>query len=412
MNKEDVILNTKDLDKAKKQLTEEIVLSKQLIKVLHLMDKDQYKNFNEDKKTLHKFNINGKQYRIIDSDKIKICAGEDYNFLFDKISGNFKRFGKEYEDDPSFSPVGPEILDLEISVNGCPNKCKFCYKNNTNEPATNMSFDTFKKIIDSMPKTLGQIAFGITGVQTNPDFIRMMEYCREVVVIPNFTLSGIDLTDDLAIKISKLVGALAVSAYKTDKNVCYNTVKKFTDLGILQTNIHLLVAQESIDFVYEVLNDRLNDPRLKNMGSIVLLGVKPKGRARDNYHPLPTSEFKKLIEFCFSKGISVGFDSCSAPKFEDAVKSMNIKQEEKDKLISYSESCESGLISSYINVHGVYWHCSFTEDENGIEGVNCLEYDDFLKVWYSDVVKKFRQKSLDSMKDGCRYCQVFPEINV
>ena len=38
-------------------------------------------------------------------------------------------------------------------------------------------------------------------------------------------------------------------AYESDKNVCYNTVKKFTDLGIKQTNIHLCYYKENMDFV-------------------------------------------------------------------------------------------------------------------------------------------------------------------
>ncbi len=286
-----------------------------------------------------------------------------------------------------------------------------CYKSNTNEKATNMTFDVFKEIIDSMPKTLTQIAFGITGIQTNPDFIRMMEYCREIGIIPNFTLSGIDLTDEMALKVSKIVGALAVSAYESDKNVCYNTVKKFVDLGIKQTNIHLLVSKENIDFVYEVLNDRLNDPRLSDMGSIVFLGVKPKGRAKDGYTSLSADKYKDLIEFCFSHNLSIGFDSCSAPKFETAIKSMDISDNKKKKLISCSESCESSLISSYINCHGEYWHCSFSENEDGQNCVNCMEYDDFMDVWYSEEVKRFRAKSIANSQDGCRHCHVFPEIN-
>jgi len=395
-------------------------ITKRFIKVLTRLTKEgnlSLCNFSDSLGTIingkrSEIVVDGKSYLLIDSNLIKLVIGDEYNFVFNKKDGTFNRWGKTYEDDPTFSPIGPEILDLEISVNGCPNGCKFCYKNNTNEPATNMTFETFKKIIDSMPKCLTQIAFGITGVQTNPDFIKMMEYCREIGVIPNFTLSGIDLTDDMANKISSLVGALAVSAYKTDKNVCYNTVKKFTDLGILQTNIHLMVAQENIDFIYEVLHDRLTDPRLKNMGSIVLLGVKPKGRAKDNYHSLPTDEFKKLIEFCFDNDIRIGFDSCSAPKFETTIKSMDIPEDKKSALITCAESCESSLLSAYINVYGEYWHCSFSENENGIKNINCLDYDDFSKVWNSDVVKEFRDKSIASMKDGCRYCQVFPEINV
>jgi len=359
----------------------------------------------------YEYVIGGKTYTIYDGKYHKIVVGPDYNYYFSKRDGEFRRWGATYEDDPMYSPIGPEILDLEISINGCSGNCKFCYKNNTNEPATNMSFDTFKKIIDSLPKVLTQIAFGITGVQANPDFIKMMEYCREIGIVPNFTLSGIDLTDELAVKTSKLVGALAVSAYQTDKNICYDTVKKFVDLGIEQTNIHLLVSEESLDFVYEVLNDRMTDPRLTNMGAIVFLGVKPKGRAKDGYHSLSTAKYKELIEYCFGNNLSVGFDSCSAPKFEAVVRSMDSTKEEKEKLIGCSESCESSLLSAYINYKGEYWHCSFSENEPGIECINCLNYDNFLDAWYSDEIVRFRNKSIASVKDGCRYCQVFPLIN-
>ena len=157
--------------------------------VVRLLTPEQIKDI-KDNGEFSLYNVNGKEYRLLDAKTVKVVVGEDYNFVFCKITGDFKRFGKTYEDDPEYSPVSPEILDLEISVNGCPNKCPFCYKNNTNEPATNMSFDTFKKIVDSIPKFLTQIAFGITGVQTNPDFIKMMEYSRKIGIIPNFTLSG------------------------------------------------------------------------------------------------------------------------------------------------------------------------------------------------------------------------------
>lgn len=359
----------------------------------------------------HSYTVDGKEYHVVDSDYYKMAIGSDYNFIFDKGNGNFVRWGSTYDEDPNFSPIGPEILDLEISVNGCPNGCPFCYKNNTNESATNMSFDTFKNIIDRFPKTLTQIAFGITGIQTNPDFIKMMEYCREIGVIPNFTLSGIDLSDEMAETCAKLIGAVAVSAYEQDKNVCYDTVKRFTDLGINQTNIHLMVSHETLDFVYEVLNDRMNDPRLKNMNAIVFLGVKPKGRAVDGYQPLSTKEYQELIQFCFDNEIPIGFDSCSAPKFEDAVKKMDMPEDRKARLIQCSESCESSLFSSYINVNSEYWHCSFSEEEEDMSFAKIFDHKDFMETWYSDAVKKFRKDSIDSMVDGCRMCNVFPSIN-
>ena len=284
-----------------------------------------------------------------------------------------------------------------------------CYKNNQNIPATNMSFETFKTILDKFPLTLTQVAFGITGVETNPNFIKMLTYCRRFKgIIPNFTLSGIDLTEEMAKYCAGIVGALAVSAYQSDKNICYDTVKRFTDLGVKQTNIHLLVSEETLDFVYEVLKDITRDPRLAKLNAVVFLGLKPKGRAKHTFHPVGSEEYRKLVEFCFAKQFSIGFDSCSAPKFEEAVRYLHISDDKKKRLIQHSESCESSLFSSYVNVHGLYWHCSFTEDEPDEEMVDVLKADNFLQdVWYSPEVNRFRSRLITSVKDGCRHCTVF-----
>jgi len=87
-------------------------------------------------------------YKIYENEEKKLLRSENYSYDFSKVTGFFARWGKTVEDDPDFSPFGPEIMDLEISVNGCPNNCPFCYKGNSNEAPTNMSFETFKIIFD------------------------------------------------------------------------------------------------------------------------------------------------------------------------------------------------------------------------------------------------------------------------
>ncbi len=352
---------------------------------------------------------------IVEKEHGKVLLSEDYNFIFNKKNGFFARWGKTLKDDPDFSPYGPELIDMELSINGCPNNCSFCYKSNSSSEPTNMSFETFVKIFKKLPKTVTQIAFGITGIQTNPDFLKILKYCKENGVIPNFTLSGIDLTDSITLQCSKLIGAVAVSAYQQDKNICYDTVRKFTELGISQTNIHLLVAEENLDFVYEVIKDSKIDKRLKDLNAIVLLGVKSKGRAKESYSSLSCIKFQQLVEYCFNNNINIGFDSCSAPKFESSIKHMDISEYRKQELNMLSESCESfGLFSAYINVFGDYFPCSFAENEKGWEnGLSVLHCDDFLKnIWFSDKVEKWRKKSLDTCYDnGCRRCLIFKEIN-
>ena len=391
-----------------KRILENITYEPQLTLLAQITKDEQDGQFVDRRR----YCINEQWYILVDSPRAKVLIGTDYNYIFIKENGFFQRWGTTIDDDPLYSPIGPEILDIEVSVNGCPNACSFCYKSNTNEEPTNMDLDTFKSIINKIPKTLTQVAFGITGIQTNPDFIPMMEYCREIGIVPNFTLSGIDLTDEIAERVSSISGALAVSAYEKDKNVCYDTVQKFTSLGMDQVNIHLMVSQETLKFVYEVLDDRMNDERLKVMNAIVFLGVKPKGRAADGYHSLSKGQYAELVQFCLDKGFNFGFDSCSAPKFESAIKSMELPDSIRSRMIEASESCESSLFSSYINVHGEYWHCSFTEEEPNQTFIDVIQSEDFLSdVWYSDSVIKFRDKLLEGMVEGCRQCHVFPQIN-
>ena len=47
--------------------------------------------------------------------KKKVCNGRGYNYFFDYDSGFFARWGITKKDDPAFSPIGPEILDIEVS---------------------------------------------------------------------------------------------------------------------------------------------------------------------------------------------------------------------------------------------------------------------------------------------------------
>ena len=105
--------------------------------------------------------------QTIEKDNIKAVKSPFYNYVFDKKTGFFARWGQTKEDDPEFSPYGPEIADIEISSandddvknansdmiitnGGCSGKfCKkFCYKQSTSDKTVHMSLDTFKQILD------------------------------------------------------------------------------------------------------------------------------------------------------------------------------------------------------------------------------------------------------------------------
>ena len=137
----------------------------------------------------------------------KSYFSEDYNFVFNKKTGFFARWGKTKEDNPPYSKIGPEILDIEVgtSCQGLGKSCPWCYKGNTPE-GEYMSLETFKKILHKFPRSLCQAALGIGDISGNPDLFEIMDYCRNNEynsIIPNITINGFNLKDEYAEKLVK-----------------------------------------------------------------------------------------------------------------------------------------------------------------------------------------------------------------
>ncbi len=368
--------------------------------------------------------------QIKDNGISRTFSSKNYNTLFVRWkfrggqlvpSGELLRWGKETKDDPDYSPYGPEIADIEISSGGCPgiiNKegkkigCAFCYKGNKpGAPVENMSLDTYKKVFDKLNEsgTLTQVALGLTGVEDNPDLLDIMRYTMDHGCFPNFTLTGADLDYDRATDLAGICGALAVSCSETNPDLCFDTVKLFTDLGVEQTNIHVVVSEQTIPFVHKVLDARINDSRLKNMGAIVCLMAKPKGRAVGKFNPPTPDQYQTLVHRILKEEIPAGFDSCSALRFMDAVKQADFLDETvKEKIYINSDPCESLCFSIYVNVKGEVFSCSFCEGEEGQESIDLLGAEDFIKdVWMSQTAIQFRRNLLSRK----RSCPAFPTID-
>ena len=325
-----------------------------------------------------------------------------YNYDFNDVTGEFSRWGLEKKDDPQFSPIGPEILDIEIStichgIDGVP--CKHCYKSNTGQ-GENMSLETFKAIFNKLPKSTLQIACGIGDLTSNPDLLEIFWYCRDNGVVPNVTINGWGLTPEWAFKLAEVCGAVAISRYD-DKNVCYSAVKMLTKAGLKQVNIHQLVAEETYENCMETVKDISSDSRLKDLNAIVFLSLKKKGRG-EGYTRMSEEGFDTIASYCLDNWIKFGFDSCSACRFTNFLNRHPKYDSMKQQIKQNIEPCESTLFSAYINVDGVVFPCSFCEGE--ICGQDVINCNDFLQdIWYGETFKLFRGRLIK----GCRSCPVY-----
>jgi hypothetical protein len=338
---------------------------------------------------------------------IKRVISPDYNYHFNMKTGEFARWGKTLEDDPKSGYL--EIFDLEVSevCNGIPDKgsdvavpCSHCYKSNT-KSGRNMSFDTFKSIFDKLPRTLTQIAFGIGDLWSNPYLVRMFEYCRNndwnPGVVPNLTINGWGLDAAWAGTLHEHCGAVAVSRYDNE-DVCYDAVKRLTDTGMTQINIHQVLSVETYDSCFGLIDAAINDPRLAKLNAIVFLTLKPKGKRNKMSTLKDVTKYKELVTYALDNGIGIGFDSCSAPTFLAAMKD----HPKFEMLSQLSESCESDRFSGYANVEGIWSHCSFTEGLPNWGTIDLKEITDFdAEVWNSPKVKMFR---------SCLTCQTNDHI--
>lgn len=344
-------------------------------------------------------------YNVINRGVVKYFRSDGYNYMFNRRTGLFVRYGKTTKDDPEFSPFGPELLDIEISTGDCASGCAWCYKSNTAYKGRHMSFETFKAILDKMPVTLTQVALGLTDLNANKDLIPILDYCIDSGIVPNFTTAGYGVTEALARECARYVGAVAVSRYPHNKEQCYNTIELFNkSLGIVQTNMHLLYYHENLDFVYQVFDEIQTDSRLSGLNAVVMLGLKPKGRAQGHFTPATAAEFAALVKYCLDRKLPIGFDSCSCCKFVKSLDTLYISEDEKNQYLTSAEPCESGLFSLYIDVNGFAWPCSFCENVEGIEPINVLACNDFTRdVWYADSMVEWRARLL---KNG-RRCPVY-----
>jgi len=340
--------------------------------------------------------------KIIDNLKTKKLVSPYYNFVFDKKTGFFARWGKTLGDNPEFGL--PEIADIEVTTicHGAKGKlCQFCYKGNTSH-GKNMSLETFKRLFEKLPKSVTQIAFGADANGTsNPDLLPMMQFCRAQGVIPNITVA--DITEETAKRLAEVCGAVSVSRY--DKDACYNSVASFTGFGLQQCNIHCMLSEETYAEALELLEDVKTDDRLKKLNAVVFLSLKQKGRG-ENFNVLTKSKFDVLVNKALELGINFGFDSCSCNKFLDTIKDHG----EYKRFETVVEPCEALCFSMYCNVDGRFYPCSFIEGEKGWEeGFDMLRVDDFLKdVWFSKKVLEYRAQIIAARKHkkSCFYFDV------
>jgi len=322
----------------------------------------------------------------------KFFANKDYEIYFNTHIGVEIIRGTDGKEDP-FSLHLPSLLDVGV-MGHCKHKCPFCYQGHINEP--NMKVEDFKTIIDQVKHHTNQVALGGRGDPNHhEDFEEIVSYARKNGVVPNYTTSGIDLTDE-QIEISKMCGAVAVSDY--EQSYTYSALKRFMDAEV-KTNIHLIFSRNTyhkvmkIVYGYDAWNHYGNhDVDIDRLNAVIFLLFKPAGAGQflewkpTDFH---LSSFAEIV-FDTKAKFKIGMDSCLINKVLQYV--------EPNKLQKMSiDTCEGARMSAYITPDMKMMPCSFADE--GISSVPIKGDKDIEYIWNrSRKFKSFRKQLMNDQK--------------
>lgn len=321
-----------------------------------------------------------------------------YEIFFNTKTGFEVMCGVKPKADP-FRLVLPSMCDIGI-MGSCPNRCAFCYQGTLEEP--HMKLEDFKTIIDQVKHHTNQVALGGRGdPNLHPHFKEILEYCVKNNVVPNYTTSGNNLTDE-QVEISKMCGAVAVSDYRSSFTSV--AVEKLTDAGI-KTNIHFILTRHSYfdalkilcgsnPWVTKNLKKIHVDIEPERINATIFLLFKPQGGGKNLMDLIPYSQQLKIFaeRVVDAKcAFKVGMDSCLVNHVKKYITLDPIQEMSVD-------TCESARMSTYISPSMKMIPCSFANHEK--YGVP-LKGTTIHKVWNKSEPFKIFRKRLFKNKNSC-----------
>lgn len=331
----------------------------------------------------------------------KVDRKHHFIATFDTDTGYYERSGvikggHETTEDP-FMASYPELIDVGI-MGSCAHasQCTVgCYQGGLQNQKSNMALADYKSIIDQSKGKVFQIALGGHGdPNKHENFEEILQYTREANIVPNYTTSGLNLTDHEVELTKNYCGAVAVSWYR--QSYTFSAIQRFKAAGCI-TNVHFVLSNKTIDEAIELLKFGTVERqryafRFDGLNAIIFLTHKPVGCG--SKADVLSMDDPRLKEFCSlvseKHPFKVGFDSCFIPAL---VQYANIDFDSVD-------TCEGARYSAYISSDMIMVPCSF--DQSHCYGVKLKGNfgRTIQEAWDSTEFEFFR----DHMRHSCPNC--------
>lgn len=303
----------------------------------------------------------------------------------------------------------PELLDIGIMghcIHGAKGLCikagVQCYQDGLHSDKPNMSLQDFMSIAEQCKGETYQFALGGCG---DPDqhehFAEILRICENAGIVPNFTTSGLGMSEDIATLCKRYCGAVAVSWYRSQYTL--DAIRMLVENGV-KTNVHYVLSRDSITEAIRLLKE---NEFPQGINAVIFLLHKPIGLGTtEQVITIDNEEFEEFLE-CIDDGtfpFKIGFDSCSVPAL--------IGRKCAD--MRSMDTCEGARWSAYISADMKMMPCSFDNQEKrwSID----LRKHTIQQAWDSETFHEFRRRLQNAcpecvnQNDCMGGCPICPEI--
>lgn len=287
----------------------------------------------------------------------------------------------------------PELLDVGIMgscIHGKSGLCLKagieCYQDGLHANTPNMILEDYESILKQSKGKVFQIALGGAGdPDQHENFKEILELTRRYNIVPNFTTSGLGMTEEIAALCKSYCGAVAVSWYRSPYTV--KAIQMLLDAGV-KTNIHYVLSNSTLDEAYERLK---NNAFPEGINAILFLMHKPVGLGtQEQVIQKDNEKFWKFMELIDTGTFlfKIGFDSCTVPAL---IHSKNLDMNSLD-------TCEGARWSAYITPDMKLLPCSF--DNQSQKWAVDLRTHSIAEAWNSETFDDFR----NHFRNACPNC--------
>lgn len=330
---------------------------------------------------------------------MKIIKHPNFISCFNEKTGAYFRSGiiKDGVDtgvDPFMSSF-PELLDIGIMghcIHGKSGLCMAsgveCYQDGLHSNAPNMTLENFRKIATQCKGKTYQFALGGCGdPDQHEEFENILKICKEYQIVPNFTTSGLGMTEEIAQLCKKYCGAVAVSWYGSEYTI--KAIEMLIAAGV-KTNIHYVLHKNSVKEAIRRMKERTFP---NGINALIFLLHKPVGLGtREKMIRINNEEYLEFIRYISEEKLDykIGFDSCTVPALINHPGSIDM-----DSL----DTCEGARWSAYITPDMKMLPCSFDNQEQrwAVDLNSCSIKD----AWNSAAFEQFRKH----FKTSCLSCE-------